>query len=118
MAEPTTSGGVGLVAVAVALLGPAAGEYAVIVLSALSGSLWALSRLPITSRLTGAALVARLVLAAVVLTSVAAWWLQRTYDLPAQQLLAPLAFLIGAFGDRLLDVVWRRLFIQDKGDTK
>lgn len=112
MTEPTTTGGVGLVAVAVALLGPAAGEYAVIVLSALAGSLWALSRLTTASRLTGASLVARLVITAVVLTSGVAYWLQQSYDWPTHQLLAPVAFAIGAFGDRwpaLLDELWQRL---------
>lgn len=43
MSDPTTTTTTGLVAVAVAVLGPMAGEYAVIVLSALAGSLWALS---------------------------------------------------------------------------
>lgn len=121
MAEPTTSGGVGLVAVAVALIGPAAGEYAVIVLSALAGSLWALSRLETASRLTGAALVARLVLTAVALTGGVAYWLQDAYHWPVHQLLAPVAFAIGAFGDRwpaLLDRLWQRLIDALPGGAK
>lgn len=112
MTEPTTTGGVGLVAVAVALFGPMAGEYAVIVLSALAGSLWALSRMTTATRLSAASMVARLVFTAVVLSSGVAYWLQQSYDWPTHQLLAPVAFAIGAFGDRwpaLLDELWQRI---------
>jgi hypothetical protein len=112
MTEPTSATTTGLVAVAVALLGPAAGEYAVIVLSALAGSLWALSRIETTSRASGAALIARLVLTAVVLTGGLSYWLESEYDWPVHQILAPVAFAIGALGDRwpaLLDSLWRRL---------
>ena len=105
MTEPTTTSGAGIIAVSVALLGPMAGEYAVIIVSALAGSLWALSRMPSSSRTDGALLIFRLVLTAVVLTSGAAFLLQAHYDWPAHHLLAPVAFVIGAFGDR-----WPRLF--------
>ena len=100
MTEPTTSTGAGIVAVSVAILGPMAGEYAVIVLAALAGSLWALSRLSTASRVDAALLILRLVLTAVVLAGGAAWWLQTQYAWPAQQMLAPVAFAIGAVGDR------------------
>ena len=99
MPEPTTGGSVGLVAIAIALLGPAAGPYAVIVLSALAGALWALSRSETATRAHGALLLARLVATAIVLTGTVAWWLESQYKVPAHQLLAPVAFGIGAVGD-------------------
>lgn len=105
MPEPTTGGSVGLVAIAIALLGPAAGPYAVIVLSALAGALWALSRSETATRVHGALLLARLVVTAIVLTGAVAWWLESQYKLPAHQLLAPVAFGIGAMGDGWRSVI-------------
>lgn len=87
------------------MLGPAAGEYAVIVLSALAGSLWALGKLQTASRAAGAMLMLRLMLTAVVLTGSAAWWIDVTYRIPAHQLLAPIAFFIAALGDRWVPVM-------------
>lgn len=112
MTEPTTTTGAGIIAVSVALLGPMAGEYAVIVVSALAGSLWALSRVSAATRADGALLIFRLVLTAVMLTSGAAYLIQSHYDLPVHQLLAPVAFAIGALGDRwprLLEAAFERL---------
>jgi hypothetical protein len=102
--EPTIPASVGIVTVAVALLGPLAGPYAVIVLSALAGALWALSAAPTANRADGAWLVLRLVLSATMLTGGVAWWLERTYDWPVHQVLAPVAFGIGMGGNR-----WRAL---------
>lgn len=102
MTEPTLSPS--LIVVAVAMLGPMAGPYAVIVLSALAGALWALGSAPTPSRLAGGLLLLRLVLTAVVLTGGSAWALETQYGWPAQQLLAPLAFGVGMGGDR-----WRAL---------
>jgi hypothetical protein len=99
MSEPTAVTATGLVAIGVALLGPMAGEYAVIVLSALAGSLWALSRSSTDTRAAGALLVLRLVLTAVVLAGGASWWLSGHYSIPAHHLLAPVAFCIGAIGN-------------------
>ena len=111
MAEPTAPTTVGIVVLASAVLGPAAGEYAVIVLSALAGGLWALGKLATPSRTAGALLLLRLLLTAVVLTGGAAWWIDSHYQIPAHQLLAPIAFLIAALGDR-----WSRVLdkIADK----
>lgn len=81
-----------------------AGPYAVIVLSALAGALWALASAPTPSRLAGGLLLLRLVLAAVVLTGGGAWALETHYGWPAYQMLAPLAFAVGMGGDR-----WRAL---------
>ena len=107
MTEPAVPSSAGITAVAVAILGPMAGEYAVIVLSALAGSLWALSRVPSSTRAAGAMLVLRLVLTAVALTSGAAFVLELHYQWPAHQVLAPLAFMIGALGDRWPGLVER-----------
>jgi hypothetical protein len=104
MAEPTVPASVGIVTLAVALLGPMAGPYAVIVLSALAGALWALAAAPTESRRAGAWLVLRLVLTAVVLAGGVAWGLESQYGWPAHQLLAPVAFATGMGGDR-----WRAL---------
>lgn len=112
MSEPVSPTGVGLVVLATAILGPAAGEYAVIVLSALAGSLWALGKLQTASRAAGALLMLRLMLTAVALTGVSAWWLDAHYQIPAHQLLAPISFSIAALGDRwgpVLDAVSARL---------
>lgn len=107
MAEPTSSSSVGIVAIAVALLGPMAGEYAVVVLAALAGSLWALSRETTLTRADGAWLVFRLVLTAVALTGFFVWLLEHYYAWPAHQLLSPLAFAIGAVGNGWPGVVDR-----------
>lgn len=103
MSEPTTVAPAGLLAIAIALAGPLAGPYAVIVLAALSGALWALSEAH-TRGAGSAMLVLRLVLTALVLTGAATWWLEVHYDLPSHQILAPVAFLIAAAGNR-----WRSM---------
>lgn len=108
MTEPTIPATVGIVALGVALLGPMAGPYAVIVLAALAGALWALAQTPTANRSSGALLLLRLVLSAVVLTSGVAWFLEAQYAWPAHHVLAPVAFAIGMGGDRwrvLVDVI-------------
>ena len=119
VSEPTTGAQAGLLALAIALFGPLAGQYAVIVMASLAGSLWALSEAQ-TRGAGSAALVLRLVLTAVVLAGSATWWLESRYDLPSHQILSPVAFLIGAFGNRwraaiksLWDAAAKRLGAQD-----
>ena len=93
---------------AVALAGPVAGEYIAILFGALAGSLWALGKMKTATRAAGAYLVVRLVLTSCVITGPLAWWLGVRYDFPANQLLAPVALGIAAFGDRwgaLLDAI-------------
>lgn len=106
MAEPTstTSGGV-LAGFAIALAGPAAGEYAVILFCALVGSMWPLSQREDLSRLRGAMLVLRLVGTSAALTSFVAFMVQRATDLPVPMLLAPVAFFLAAVGDIWLGVI-------------
>lgn len=104
MTEPTQPPIVGLITVGIAVLGPLAGPYAVIVLSALAGALWALAATATASRAEGGMFLVRLVLTAVVLTSSCCWALEYQYGWPAHQMLAPLAFLVGLGGER-----WRAL---------
>ena len=59
MAEPTTTaGGISIAAVLIALLGPLAGQYTVIVMAALAGALWPLSTMELPTRRAGAFTVA------------------------------------------------------------
>ncbi len=99
MAEPTTVTGVSITALLIALLGPLAGQYAVIVMAALAGSLWPLSTMQISSRCMGALFLIRIVFSAVFLSSSAAWYLEANYQLPAVHGMAVVAFLIGAMGN-------------------
>lgn len=104
MAEPSSTSGVGLAAVMVALLGPAAGEYATIVFAALAGSLWPLAVSAGIGRTAGALLVLRLVLTSTALTGVTAWAIHAQWGVPVTTSIAPVAFVIAAIGDH-----WRGL---------
>lgn len=105
MAEPTTtSSSVSLAAILIALLGPAAGQYATIVFAALAGSLWPLSVRSGMTKGQGAMMVLRLVLTSAALTGLLAFWVEATWTVPATTTLAPGAFAIAAIGDS-----WRTL---------
>lgn len=104
MNEPTTTS-VGLQALFVALLGPLAGEHAVIVFAALAGALWPLSNTEGMTTGRGAMFLLRLVLTASVLTGIIAWWASKEYGIESSSILAPVAFGIGVIGDS-----WRVLF--------
>lgn len=106
MAEPTAAaaGGAGLATVLIALLGPAAGEYATIVFAALAGAMWPLSSRDGLTRTQGAMMVLRLVLTAAAFTGLLAWWAGGQWGVSATTLLAPGAFAIAALGDN-----WRPL---------
>lgn len=104
MTEPIAPAAVGIVALAVAVLGPLAGPYVVIMLAALAGALWALASEPTASRADAGLLVFRLMLTATVLAGGLAWWLEDVYKWPAHQVLAPTAFVVGMGGNR-----WRAL---------
>lgn len=105
MPEPTSTSGLSLAAVSIALLGPMAGPYALIVFAALAGALWPLSASESTSRAAGAKLLLRCTLTAVALTSALALVLQSQWQIPATEALAPVAFAIGALGNG-----WRPVF--------
>ena len=106
MPEPITSAGsASLAVVAVALLGPLAGPYVVIVFAALAGSLWPLSIAHTLTRSAGAWLVLRCTTLAVVLTSGVSEYLSRSYGLLPSDFMAPVALSIGAMGNG-----WRPVF--------
>lgn len=98
MAEPS-AGTLSITALAIAMLGPAAGPYALIVFAALAGALWPLSTMPTVTRAQGAAFLVRVVAGAVVLTSSAAYLLEHLYKVPAIESFALVAFAIGAVGN-------------------
>lgn len=105
MAEPTTTTGISLTALAVAVAGPVFGPYSAILFAALAGSLWPLSSAEGLSRVSGAWLLLRCVLTSVVLTGAIAAAVGTHYDLPTTELLSPVAFFIGALGNG-----WRPVF--------
>lgn len=100
MAEPTaTSAGISLTMLSVALLGPMAGPYALIVFASLAGALWPLSTAETASSMAGAWLLLRCTLTAVVLTVFLARIAERMWGFPVNESLAPVAFLISALGN-------------------
>ena len=105
MAEPSSSAGVSLTVLSVALLGPLAGPYALIAFAALAGALWPLSAAETPTKVAGAALLLRCTLTAIVLTAFLATLLERTWGVPVNESLAPVALLIGAVGNG-----WRPVF--------
>ena len=105
MPEPTSTSGLSLAAVSIALLGPMAGPYALIVFAALAGALWPLSASETISKAAGAKLLLRCTLTAVALTYAMALVLQSQWQIPATEALSPVAFVIGALGNG-----WRPVF--------
>jgi hypothetical protein len=99
MPEPTTTTGLSLTALAIAILGPLAGPYSTILFAALAGTLWPLTSAEGLSKIGGAWLVLRCVLTAIVLTSTGAAIAASVYGVPPLELLAPVAFFIGALGN-------------------
>lgn len=105
MAEPSTSAGVSLTVIFVALLGPMAGPYALIAFAALAGAMWPLSASTTATRMDGAWLLLRCTLMAIVLTVFLASGIERLWAIPANEALAPVALIIGALGNG-----WRPVF--------
>lgn len=106
MAEPTaTSAGISLTVLSVTLLGPLAGPWALIAFAALAGAMWPLSAAPTENRLSGAWLLLRCTLTAIVLTVFLAGIVERIWGMPVNESLAPVALLIGALGNG-----WRPVF--------
>lgn len=106
MAEPTaTSAGISLTVLSVTLLGPLAGPWALIAFAALAGAMWPLSAAPTETRLSGAWLLLRCTLTAIVLTVFIAGIVERIWGMPINESLAPVALLIGALGNG-----WRPVF--------
>lgn len=105
MAEPSTSAGISLTVLSVALLGPMAGPYALIVFAGLAGAMWPLSASNTATRLAGAWLLLRCTLTAIVLTGFLAAIIERAWGMPVGESLAPVALAIGALGNG-----WRPVF--------
>lgn len=98
MSEPT-SGSISLTVLLIAVLGPAAGQYALIVFAALGGALWPLATMGGLGRMAGALFLLRIVATAVILSGSAAYYLETRYGLPVAHGMAVVAFLIGALGN-------------------
>lgn len=109
MTEPiqsTATAGVSLVTLAVAMFGPAAGPYVVILLGSVGGSLWALAGVKKMTRKQGAGMMLRCILTALALTAILAAivapWLKIT---DVKEVYVAVAFVIGAFGNK-----WQEVF--------
>lgn len=98
MAEPSTCT-LSITALAIAVLGPMAGPYALIIFAALAGALWPLSTMPTATRMQGAAFLVRVVAGAVVVTGSAAYAIESAYKVPAIESFALVAFVFGAMGN-------------------
>lgn len=105
MAEPTSTSGMSLTVLAIAVLGPMLGPYAVIIFAALAGAMWPLYAAETTSRKAGAWLLIRVTTTAVVLTAFLATAIERRYGVSAVESLGPVALLIGALGNG-----WQRIW--------
>ena len=107
MPEPintTAVAGVSLMTLAVALVGPQAGPYIVILLGSIAGGLWALSSAQLETRAQGAWLLLRCVTTAIVLTAVIAGLVSSYLSLEAAEAYAVVSFAIGALGNRWQDI--------------
>ena len=107
MAEPinTTIAAVSLMTLGVAVFGPQAGPYIVIVLGAIGGGLWALSSTVLATRMQGAWLMLRCIVTAIVLTALIAGLVGPWFGLPVTEVYAVVSFVIGMLGNRWQDVI-------------
>lgn len=105
MSEPISSSGAAgaaLVALASSLVGHRFGPLATIMVAALIGTLVSLGEVDTTSRTDAAKYVARYVAMALILSGTLAYLVERYVQIPAVEMLALLAFLIGWVGNRWL----------------
>lgn len=107
MPEPinTSIAGVSLMTLAVALFGPQAGPYIVILLGSLGGGLWALSSAELATRLAGVWLMFRCVLTAIVLTALIAQLVGPYIGLQVGEAYAVVSFFIGALGNKWVEII-------------
>ena len=80
-------------------------EYAVIFVGASVGALWSLAGATTRSRIVGALLYVRLLGTAMVLTSAAAWSLEKHFGLPIGEGLWVASFFIAAIGNKWRQVI-------------
>lgn len=108
MAEPIATAGATAAAASltgslIILAGPVLGPWLAVLLTAIIGSMWTLSRVDTATRLMAALLSIRIVLTALVLTGIVAA-LVADYTkpyLPQEHLLPAVSFAISALGDKL-----------------
>ena len=107
MTEPVSPfvSGVSLITLAVALVGPQAGPYVVIVLGSIGGGLWALSSTALETRLAGAWLMLRCVVTAIVLTALISGIVGPWFGITVTEAYAVVAFIIGAMGNKWVEVI-------------
>lgn len=107
MPEPinSTVAAVSLVTLAVAMFGPNAGPYVVIILGAVAGGLWALSSAVVPSRIAGVWLMTRCVVTAVVLTALISGLVGPLFGISVTESYTVVAFTIGALGNRWLEIL-------------
>lgn len=107
MAEPlhSTVAGVSLVTLAVALFGPQAGPYMVILLGSIGGGLWALSSTTLQTRMEGAWLMLRCIVTAIVLTALIATVVGPWFGVAVTEAYVVVAFIIGALGNKWVEVI-------------
>lgn len=107
MTEPVSPivAAVSLVTLAVAVFGPHAGPYAVIVLGSIGGGLWALSGTALDSNRAGAWLMLRCVVTAIVLTAIISGVIGPFFGVAVTEAYAVVAFVIGALGNS-----WQEIF--------
>ncbi len=96
---------VSLITLAVAVFGPQAGPYVVIVLGSIGGGLWALSMTKLDNRRQGLWLMLRCVITAIVLTALIAGVVGSWFGVAATEAYAIVAFFIGAMGNKWQDVI-------------
>ena len=106
MAEPLSPAiaAVSLVTLGVAVFGPKAGPYAVIVLGSIGGALWALSGTELASTRAGVWLMLRCVLTAVVLTALISGFIGPFFGVAVTEVYAVVAFGIGMLGNSWLEI--------------
>lgn len=104
MTEPATTT-TNLTLLSIGLLGPLAGPYALIVISAVAGAMWPLSSATTQTRMDGMWLLLRCASTAIALTGLLAVLAERWWGVATHDTLAPVAFVIGALGNG-----WRPVF--------
>lgn len=107
MAEPiqSTVAGVSLITLAVAIFGPHAGPYLVIVLGSIGGGLWALAGARVQTRMQGAWLMLRCLVTAIALTAMIAGLLGPWLGTDTLEAYVVVAFAIGALGNHWLEII-------------
>ena len=107
MAEPinTTIGAVSLVTLAIAVFGPLAGPYIVILLGSIGGGLWALASATSETRMQGWWLMLRCVVTALVLTALIAQYVGPLLHITVVEAYAAVAFVIGMLGNKWQEII-------------